>query len=397
MHDYLISPLAPLVLRGGKPVDANTGNDVLVFPQPSTLAGTLRAACAISQGMDFSKERTTIESWPCSGPLLAAVDDGNQTRPLFAKPLDVFYTKPTDDGKEDLLLYRLIPQALRENEGCDLPDGLLQAVFFQEETKSKPVEGPAWWNQDAMTQWLCGEMPGAVDNKKPGISRIVKKDLGHAQLPTDVRYHVALISATLASDPGRLYQSAGRDFAALRKTEKLDDLRQRGWQSHRYALLARFGEDLEGGLLRLGGEGRLSALEARAGAWPGLPDKVRKALGKSQKGQKIRLILQTPALFGKGWLPDWLDEALQGSPPGAEGLELKLYAAASERWQPISGWDIQAKKPKAVRRLVPAGSVYWFEVLSEGFSAWDKLWLSSLCDEERDRRDGFGLAVPGVA
>ena len=52
--------------------------------------------------------------------------------------------------------------------------------------------------------------------------------------------------------------------------------------------------------------------------------------------------------------------------------------------------------PGPARKLVPAGATYWFDVLG----ACDKdavvaLWLASVCDEQQDRRDGFGLALPG--
>ena len=44
--------------------------------------------------------------------------------------------------------------------------------------------------------------------------------------------------------------------------------------------------------------------------------------------------------------------------------------------------------------MVPAGAVYWLSI--EQAVAVDKLdlWLQSLCDQEQDRRDGFGLALP---
>ncbi len=388
MNNYLITPLAPLVLRGGKPVDANTGDDVLVFPQPSTLAGALRGAYAIQANEDFATQREIIEKRAAKGPLLAAVN-GTQITPLFAKPNDVFYSKPNTDDKHDLRLHRLVPQAVQANEGSDLPAGL-QPVFFQQPTKSKPVTGVAWWTQENMTRWLCAEMPGTKTDKQ-GISNIKTNALGFMQLPTDVRYHVALDRKTLASEPGLLYQSAGRDFAALRAE-------QGGWQAEHYALLAQFEESIEHGTLRVGGEGRLSALTA-GDAWPQMPERLRQALrGKKHKGVKhLRLILQTPALFKAGWRPDWLDEhTLTGEHPCIAGLQLKLCAAAVERWQAISGWDMRHNKPKAVRRLVPAGSVYWFEVIGNTFKDWDKLWLSSLCEDENDRNNGFGLAVPGV-
>jgi CRISPR-associated protein Cmr3 len=111
----------------------------------------------------------------------------------------------------------------------------------------------------------------------------------------------------------------------------------------------------------------------------------------------------TPALFDGGWLPAWLDGMpIIDSPPELSGIKLRLCAAALERWQPFSGWELRTLdghkggKARAVRRLVPAGSVYWFEVLEGDAEALRKLWLAPLSDRAQDRLDGFGLTIPGI-
>jgi CRISPR-associated protein Cmr3 len=109
----------------------------------------------------------------------------------------------------------------------------------------------------------------------------------------------------------------------------------------------------------------------------------------------LTLTLLTPAIFAAGYRPDWLDEDLQGEPPGVAGLRLQLVAAALERWQPHSGWDLAEQAPRATRKLVGAGATYWFRLLDEpDDGALASLWLASLCDDEQDRRDGYGLALP---
>jgi CRISPR-associated protein Cmr3 len=45
---------------------------------------------------------------------------------------------------------------------------------------------------------------------------------------------------------------------------------------------------------------------------------------------------------------------------------------------------------------VPAGSIYFFEVRQGDGAALADRWLQSVCDDEQDRRDGFGLAVWGT-
>jgi CRISPR-associated protein Cmr3 len=72
------------------------------------------------------------------------------------------------------------------------------------------------------------------------------------------------------------------------------------------------------------------------------------------------------------------------------------------RFSAVSGWRYDGRKkrrgPKPVRRVAPAGSVYFFRV-EDGELTEDtirRLWLAPLSDEPSDRKDGYGLAQPGV-
>ena len=111
------------------------------------------------------------------------------------------------------------------------------------------------------------------------------------------------------------------------------------------------------------------------------------------------MILASPAIFAQGWKPGWLDHDLTGQPPGSpDNTKVRLVAACVGRWQAISGWSLEkgTAGPKAVRRAVPARSVYCFEILEGDIAAIaEKLWLHPVSDNEQDRRDGFGLALWG--
>lgn len=381
MHTYLLTPLAPLVLRKGKPFGETGGGESFDFPFPTTVAGTLRAARADMDKRDFDKNRETITGWQCAGILPALIDlnKEGQTEALFPKPQDALYLDGGEAGKQ---LLRLAPMAMVENEGCDLPGSDLLPVFHPGEENAKPVSGPAWWCADVFTRWLLGGEAPTVDGAGPKPP------------PQEIRTHVSLDPKTLAASDGLLYQSAGPDWEAPRRATP--GAAQRGWESRRFGLLARFAEPIEPTLVRLGGEGRLSALSAvPSSTWPAMPEDLAATL---EREGRFRLIFCSPALFDVGWRPGWLDANLEGDWPNLPGLKVKLRAAVLERWQAISGWDIRAQKPKAARRLVPAGAVYWFEVDKDvkpppGWAA--KLWLQSVCDKPEDRRDGFGLTVPG--
>jgi CRISPR-associated protein Cmr3 len=150
----------------------------------------------------------------------------------------------------------------------------------------------------------------------------------------------------------------------------------------------------------IGGERRLAGcriVDSHDG-W-NCPEKLAEAL-KGKK--KVRMVLASPAIFSDGWKPGWLNGWPENESPDGwpDGLNLKLISACIDRWKPISGWCLEKGKqgPKAVRRIVPAGSVYFFEIVNCDLDAGDLakgMWLKAVSDKKRDRMDGFGLAVFG--
>jgi CRISPR-associated protein Cmr3 len=106
--------------------------------------------------------------------------------------------------------------------------------------------------------------------------------------------------------------------------------------------------------------------------------------------------LATPAIFRGGWKPGWLNARLEGTPPGSK-VTLKLVGVSNGRWQAVSGWSLAPPPgPKPIRRMVPAGSVYFFERIEGQSATLADCWLQSVCDEGQEKRDGFGLAVWGI-
>src|SRR5262249_53302378 len=100
-------------------------------------------------------------------------------------------------------------------------------------------------------------------------------------------------------------------------------------------------------------------------------------------------------VFSRGWLPGWLDRHKPGVAADID-IKLTLRGVAMNRWRPVSGWDLEAKHPKAIRRLAPAGSVYFFEAKGETAEFVERAWLAPVSDDEQAGRDGFGLAVWGI-
>ncbi|MFZ4538550.1 type III-B CRISPR module-associated Cmr3 family protein [Propionivibrio sp.] len=369
-QDYLIEALAPLVFRSGKPFGAQAGVDGAAFPLPSSLAGLLRTLYADQQKAEFSEDLRKI---PVAGPLLARRDADGKTRPLAPRPADALYLK--DGGLTRVV--RLSPGPLPQDTGCDLREDLLP-LRMTERLDGKPVPGPQFWPLDRLMEWGAGVTVEFRTLETEGLGALAAEE----------RTHVALDDTTLASDDGRLFQTGGIDLAPCQEAGT--------WQQHDLVFLARTEIKLNSTLATFGGERRLSRLHGRAtGGWPGHPGDLE---AKILAAKGLRLSLATPAIFAEGHLPGWLDQkTLVGSPPACPALSLKLRAVAVERWLPVSGWDLAKHQPRAMRKAVAAGAVYWFELLNvpaPGFL--DTLWLKPVSDHAQDRLDGFGLALPGA-
>lgn len=397
---YTLLPKAPLVLRTGRPFgsDGIGGGDTLSFPLPRTIAGALRTAWAEQQKADFDYKNQYNEllEYYVHGPLLQQlnISESHQAgQILFPRPMDILYL---DDPSGKPVANRLLPKPVAANTGTDLDDlaetaeaKLLLVTLDVDEklginSKSKPSkQAPAFWNQETMFAWLEGKKP-ISDVKQHGI----------AALPIDQRTHVGIRHSSFGTEPGRLFQSAGVDFAPSLNHEAKDGQR---WSQQQYSLLVKSDLAIKTTHRRLGGEGRLVEIaNNQAAAWPKMPKEL---LHSIIKNQHLRLILVTPALFTAGWLPGWINQTtLIGYPPSAPELKLKLRAAALDRWLPVSGWDMRENRPNPVKRMVSAGAVYWFQLLEGGTEEnLAKLWLNPLSDELQDQRDGFGLALLGVS
>lgn len=384
---YLIESLAPLVFRSGKPFGSIASAQDATFPLPSATAGLIRAVHieqtlgkypnyqAKLQNSDY-QNLLSIES---QGPFLVRFNhhDVDDFTILVPKPANALYFENKQDKKVHLV--RLAPQAFDgELYGSDLPNGLLP-VQMQQDLKGKPQSGVSYWTLTHFSEWQQGKDLSFDEVEKAGLKA----------LPIDIRTHVKIDAKSQASEDGKLFQTASLDLG-----HALESNAQGGskWDEQRYGFAVFSSQTLQSDLATLGGERRLSYFKpVKVPTSFSLPEK---RLEDIQQAQGFSLSLLTPAVFEKGYLPAWINsETLIGTLPNSS-VEVKLEAVAIDRWLPVSGWDSIVWKPKATRKAVGAGSVYWFKLITQmDQKTLETLWMKAIADHPQDQKDGFGVAM----
>ncbi|MBL8152081.1 MAG: type III-B CRISPR module-associated protein Cmr3, partial [Blastocatellia bacterium] len=146
------------------------------------------------------------------------------------------------------------------------------------------------------------------------------------------------------------------------------------------------------GLLQLGGESRAAHYEL-------VKDSLDLAKDNRLKNQSLRfkIYFAAPTIFKQGWLPQSIKLQADDNYIGNwQGIEVKLVAAALGKIQSIGGRDIsQRDKQRLIQRAVPAGSVYFFEVLDGSSSEKVFKAFDSKCVSDVDSEIGFGFCYIG--
>ncbi len=383
MHYLEVSPHDPLIARDGRPFGVGQGQRMrsLDWPYPSVVTGSLRTLLGKRTDPTFCPETVkALEALSIAGPLPMATNT-------------LFLPQPQDAPvrEEDCRCFGIRPAVPRGEEGGDLPNGLRPVLLPDSvDDDFKPAKVPAFWSREKVAQWLLNptgdgfSVPLAKDCKDEAFLNAPERD---------VRFHIRM-------DPDT---GAGRTEDALFMTAGLDLSRPRSPNpvclSIRVTASDGFSVALQGldALHPLGGERRLAHWRsADTGKLWDCPESIQAALASAPR---VRMMLATPGLFNDGWKPGWLhqgDHGLEGTVPHLD-VRLRLVGVTINRWQPLSGWSLKEPVgPKPIRRLVPAGGVYFFEVADGAPENLAQGWLQSVCDEPQDQRDGFGLALWGI-
>lgn len=385
MNSYFIESLAPLVFRSGKPFGSKMSAQDMIFPLPSAGAGLIRSL-AITQGnIDFKEHRCKLDnpnyqqllSIKSYGVYLVKYREDSEPTLLVPKPANSLCMEQ-ENGEKTLI--RLAPKSIGDDCGSDLPEHLLHVQTVDEQgnfkdVKGKPKNDVNYWSLDDVLAWQKGDALTYEQIKTNGVTSI----------PTDIRTHVAIDDATLSSEDGRLFQTASYDLGYQAKPN------HQGFNDERLGFVIFSDQALEEDLATLGGERRLSNFKQTKVS---LPKAIQQAdVDNMNQAKGFSLTFITPCIFANGYLPSWIDEAsMTGKLPDSD-INVRLKAVAIDRWQAVSGWDSLLWQPKAMRKAVSAGSVYWFELVDDIDLPTLQRLSMPLADDHYDQNDGFGMAV----
>ena len=275
----------------------------------------------------------------------------------------------------------LIPQALAAGVSCsgDLP---MRATLFSAK-QEKPSAG-IYLRGTGLQDHLAGTLPNAT--AQAAAAHLFRRD---------PRLGIGLNADSRTAEEGLIYTTEGYAFGPGDDGEG----RAAPFSSTGFLVGMEGVADVlpDQGSLRLGGDGRGATYQRVEFKSP--------IATKLAANKRFRLILQSPALFCQGWLPDGVVQEggfykLQGA-----GFTARLACAAIGRREIVSGWDLHGWKPKPAQAASPAGSVYWFDEFAGDagkLAAWAQggLWPENLdamdTTQKMRRAEGYNLALLGA-
>ena len=382
---YYVRPTDSLFVRGNLSFgDSGEHGASLMPPPPSLFAGAFRSALL---GHDAVQLEAFLSHGRCTDPGLAqclgtpqqpgdfritwlslAGDAGGQSLPEALAPMPA-----------DLVLQgaHFVPLELRVQGAGIASAGPLP---FRATLVSAKMEKPSG-GMLLRGKGLAQHLQGQPIEKAQGI------EIKHV-FQRDPRLGIGLNADAGTVEEGQIYTTEG--FAFSPQSARTDG----PFASTGFIVGIEGMADLlpDRGMLRLGGDGRSAQYQRVAFSAP-----VTSKLPGAQK--RFRLLMQTPALFGQGWLPEGIvqtgdDYRLQG-----DGFSARLACAALGRREVISGWDLYQWAPKPAQAVAPAGSVYWFDEFvgdAGKLAAWvaKGLWPDDLSPNQQMRRaEGYNRAL----
>ena len=374
----IIEAFDTLFFRDGRPFSMGdeTWADGIFPPSPSVVYGALRTGY-LTQHIDELTKVATVADLTDALVIMAMfyrIMPGNIS--CFPAPLDLVERTDKNDeirlkeSNEKRYSVELLSLTL-QNGGCSSLDERLH--MLKTDNRVEPVEIGLMAKSDLITYLKYGSQVMS------GFSYKVRKLSDY--ICSESKVGIGRDDQTRTSgDTGKLYR-VGMVRPSSRGSGSRIDL----------AVVYDKLNIPDSGILRMGAEGKCVAY--RLGEM--LEFNISEL--RHSESRRFKLYLMTPAIFDKGWVADWM---LKGA---YNDIRFELIGAAIGRPLHLGGFDMKHGKPKPMKRAVPAGSVYYFE-LKDGDTVgacFDQLSEAFHCKSVADQafcnsKEGYGITLLGI-
>lgn len=348
---YLVEPVDNFFFR--TPVPFEEGGETTAVhgsfpPLPSVYAGVFRTL------MQDSMEGRLKIGW--NGLWF-------KDRPYFPKPLDLYITRK-EDGER--CIFKLM--GLRKKPLSNYPLEYMPYIQKPQTVKEKH-QGIPYLSENSLLQYLNGDS-----------SEIAGVDL-ECYMKEEPKMGIAVDSLSGTSKNQQLYQASYiRPVGGLKLAAEVN----LPWNETR--LNGNSGEIV----IKLGGEGKAARISPT--------DHLISAPIQQEGANCFKLYFATPAIFKNGWLPGWVDEKTMTGwfKYRKREIKVRLISACVGRKVLCGGFGYDKihgeYRPRELRYAVPAGSVYYFELLRGDFEDALKLFHMKCLSDYRESM-GFDYTV----
>lgn len=365
-----IEPNDVLMFRDGKPFSGGDDHYARgIFPPfPSTFYGAIRSKIlseiypqyeSYKEGKIPEEVKKEIGTPSVHGSLyvnsfLIARRINGIVHPVFPVPKDIVNIK----GREEDRFILKPEERLSDRIKSNFPFSSLTPLWIKSERPMEDING--FLSMEMMNKYLHEDVPDdiiKVDEIYQKDERVgIGKDRVRKTAATGLLYSVEYLR--LKEDVGFLIELNGAK--SLPKE----------------------------GLLRLGGDHRSAFYRETSFAMPDM-EMVKQ---KIKDSKRFKVILLTPAIFNNGWIPDWLDN--KSGEGEIKGIFLRLVSSVIGKPVHVGGFDLVNRRPKEMKKAVPPGSVYYFELKNGSMDeVFNTFWLKSISTEKQN--EGFGITFIG--
>ncbi len=371
---FFVKPFDVIMPRGNRHWGVSSGDfgQINMPPAPSVFAGAFRSLIASS---DDETYKTIIKGKMPTNPKYASVlgsleqpgtfqianinigiKNGDKYEPLYLLPNDITLFENGD--KLDIRYSNpdVLPSIIKQNNTLPL-------IAILKAPSQKPISG-YWLKESGFKKYINGEKILCSDLVKS--SEFWKKEM---------RVGVALDNNSRAAKEGQLYSaetiSLKENVGFIVKINGADEVLPNV------------------GTISLGGDQRAANFELIDLKLPEIN------IEKIEQENEFKLILNVPAIFKNGWIPDLVEKDGENYILNYKGCKAKLVCASINGYETLSGWNMVDNLPKTAMKTVPAGSVYWFDLIEGSVSVLKDLAETGLWNNNPDKQrvvEGYNRA-----